>query len=165
MNRREWVICWCLQGAGFSRTDTFSKGKVLILACFVHPQVRMRWQETLTSILGHRTLRNWVMILCPPRATWASVLEPAQPGIVLLPFFIVNWRQPWFFINQNHFHFSHYPQLCSLDEDVNLVKCSHLEYTCSSVFFRGFQSSILCDWMCWSFFFFPTLWTCFKHRG
>lgn len=29
-------------GTGFSPTDTFSKGKLLIWACFVHPQVKMQ---------------------------------------------------------------------------------------------------------------------------
>ena len=61
---------------------------LLTRACFVHPQVKMQWQVTLTSILDHRTLRNWVMILCLPRVTWASVWGPGLPGIFIIALFV-----------------------------------------------------------------------------
>lgn len=96
------------EGTGFSTTDTFSKGKLLIVACFVHPQAKMRWRGILTSTWGHRTSRSWAMILCLLRATWALVLGPVLPGIwlLLLLFFRGDWRQPWFVINQKHFPLS-----------------------------------------------------------
>lgn len=96
------------KGTGFSTTDAFSNGELLIVACFVPPQAKTRWRGTLTSTWGHRTSRSWATILCLPRATWASVLGPVLPGIslLLLLFFRGNLKQPWFVINQNHFPFS-----------------------------------------------------------
>lgn len=123
------------KGSVFSTTHSFSKGKLLILACFVHRQVKMPWQGTRTSILGRRTLRSWAMTLFPLRATWASVLGPVPPGILSLPFFTINLIQPWFVINHSHFHFSHYPPTCSLDEGENLLECSQPRCTSQSWFF------------------------------
>lgn len=147
------------KGSVFSTTHSFSKGKLLILACFVHRQVKMPWQGTRTSILGRRTLRSWAMTLFPLRATWASVLGPVPPGILSLPFFTINLIQPWFVINQSHFHFSHYPPTCSLDEGENLVECSQPWCTSLSWFFSPWFSMIE-HVKCW---FVPTLQSYFKH--